>query len=130
MGRRFSSSARLLVERMEYARRREAVLHERLGADTSNGDRDPLGGLHTSAYLERWVGSTRTSTARPLPLALVLVSVKGRESMSVIAGLLNRWLGAIDRAILLHDEEFLLVMPGAGFDRGCGGDAAVERRTE
>ena len=130
-GQRLEASARMLVEQLESARRYSASLKDRLDSLTVTADRDPVSGLHTPSFLRRWVGSTRTTTSGPLPLALTLVSVDGlghiqhrgargaMEGVSAVAGALTRWLGPADRAIRLDEEDFLIVAPGADLDRAC-----------
>ena len=123
---RADPAMRLLVTEMEQARRRGVDIRDQLDAVTLNGDRDLSSQLHTPAFLRRWVGSNRTTTAGPLPLALVLMTIPElagisrygtraeREVMSAIAATMTRPLRPIDRAVRLAEAEFLLVAPGGG----------------
>lgn len=133
---RADASLRVLVAEMERARRRGVALQEQLDAVTLNGDRDLASQLYTPGYLQRWVGSNRTTTAGPLPLALVQLTVPDlagvgrqygtrteRELAAQVAGPLTWHLRPIDRAVRLGEGEFLLVLPGVGED-----DAAVLAR--
>lgn len=122
---RADPALRLLVTEMEQARRRGVDIRDRLDAVTLNGDRDLSSQLYTPAYLTRWVGSNRTTTAGPLPLALMLVTIPNlagisrygtraeREVMAGVAAALTARLRPIDRAVRLGEAEFLLVVPGA-----------------
>jgi GGDEF domain-containing protein len=123
---RVDASMRLVVGEMEQARRDGIAVQSRLDATTRNGDRDLTSALHTPAFLDRWVSASRTMTAGPLPVALLLVTVPGlsdvtrygsrseRETVTGVAAALTRSLRAVDRAVRLSDNEFLLVVPGVG----------------
>jgi DICT domain-containing protein/GGDEF domain-containing protein len=123
---RADPAMRLLVTEMEQARRRGVDLRDQLDAVTLNGDRDLSSQLYTPAFLRRWVGSNRTTTAGPLPLALVLMTIPElagisrygtraeREVMTAVAATLTRLLRPMDRAVRLGEAEFLLVAPGGG----------------
>lgn len=125
---RSEAAVRLLVEEMERARRHGVVLQGRLEAVTLSADRDLSSQLHTPTYLHRWAGTNRTTTAGPLPLALLLISMSRlsgvtklgaraeREVVSGIAAVLTRRLKVVDRAVRLAEDEFLLVVPGIGED--------------
>lgn len=126
---RADASMRLLVTEMEGARRRAVTLQDQLDAVTLNGDRDLASQLHTPSFLQRWVGTNRTTTAGPLPLALVHLSVPDlagvgrqygvrteRELVGQVAQPLTRRLRPIDRAVRLTESDFLLVLPGMGED--------------
>ena len=123
---RTDASVRLLVAEMERARRHGVEVRGRLDAVTMNGDRDLTSQLHTPAFLHRWAGTNRTTTAGPLPLALLLITVPRlsdvgrwgaraeRETITQVVEPLTRRLRPIDRAVRLAEGEFLLVLPGIG----------------
>lgn len=123
---RADPALRLLLTEAERARRRGVDIRDQLDAVTLNGDRDLSSQLFTPAYLTRWAGSNRTTTAGPLPLALVLVTIPQlagisrygtraeREVLAGVTAAMTRRLRDVDRAVRLGEAEFLLVVPGAG----------------
>lgn len=123
---RTEAALRLLVDEMERARRHGVALQNRLEAVTHSADRDLSSQLHTPTYLRRWAGTNRTTTAGPLPMALLQLSIPQlsgvtklgtraeREVVSGIAAVLTRRLEVVDRAVRLAEDEFLLVVPGIG----------------
>lgn len=125
---RADPAVRLLVRELEHARRTGVELRTRLDAVTLSGDRDLASQFYTPAFLQRWVGTDRTSTAGPLPLALLLIRVPQlagiqrygtraeREIITGVAEPLTRRLRPVDRAVRLAEDEFLLAVPGIGED--------------
>ena len=125
---RVTAAVRLLVAEIERSRRTAIALQARLDTTTVTENRDLTSSLHTPVYLRRWAGTVPTTTAGPLPVALLLVTIPQlagiarygarteREKVAEAAAVLTSRLRPVDRAVRLADHEFLLVVPGVSED--------------
>ena len=113
---------RFLTERMDDAERRHAAARSALDAATDDASvRDPLTGLYTGKFLERWTAGLGAGT---LPIGLVLLRVFGvaqlrkqyglRAELAALAGLtqsVQDLLSPTDKVVRIGSEDFLVVLP-------------------
>lgn len=119
--RRPNSSLHLLTRRLSTVLNTSAELRRSLDELPFGPDREFRSGLRDGSFLRRWLAGSTTGT---LPLGLLLLRVHDlgqlRQSMGVraeqaalrlVGDRLQRQLAGAERAVILSDTDFLLVLP-------------------
>jgi DICT domain-containing protein/GGDEF domain-containing protein len=121
---RTNASMHLLTRRLARELTTGARLRHQLETGPAATDRDSRSGLRTDAFLDRWMRNSATGT---LPLGLLLLRVPDlravRRDLGVRAELaaarlvgdrLSGHLRGPDRAVVLGDTDFLMLLPSRG----------------